>query len=58
LANPANVNYPDLIFLINFGDMEYACIEQWLTDYRKLNGELDYSRDPNVVEKVKKIISL
>ena len=23
----SSVNYPDLIFLINFSDLEYACIE-------------------------------
>ena len=26
-------SYPDLIFLINFNEMEFACIEHWLTVY-------------------------
>ena len=33
-----SLNYPDLIFLINFNDLEYACIEYWLNIYRE---ELD-----------------
>ena len=26
-------SFPDLIFLVNFNEMEYACIEHWLTIY-------------------------
>jgi len=26
-------SFPDLIFLVNFNDMEFACIDHWLTIY-------------------------
>lgn len=31
--------FPDLIFLINFSDTEYSCIEYWLSKYRRMQPE-------------------
>ena len=48
--------FPDLIFIINFSDQEYASIEHWLNEYRQT---INCSLDQNITDTYfKQVISM
>ena len=53
----AGESFPDLIFLVNFNDMEFACIEHWLTLYAEHYYAKEDGKTKKNVVSIKKISS-